>query len=122
MAMNRRTFVQTGAASLGAGWTFSRMPAMPRPRVHAPRPGPSDQQLAWQRDELAIFIHFGMNTFTDREWGDGKESRAIFEPARLDARQWARAARSAGARSMILTAKHHDGFCLWPSLTTEHTV
>jgi alpha-L-fucosidase len=63
-----------------------------------------------------------MNTFTDREWGDGTEDPALFNPARLDARQWARAARAAGFRTMILTAKHHDGFCLWPTATTRHSV
>jgi alpha-L-fucosidase len=88
----------------------------------ASRPVPSRAQLAWQRDELAMFLHFGVNTFTNREWGDGTEDPAIFAPARLDARQWARTARAAGFRAMILTAKHHDGFCLWPSRTTTHTV
>jgi alpha-L-fucosidase len=78
--------------------------------------------LAWQRDELALFLHFGVNTFTDREWGDGTEDPAIFNPSALDARQWARAARGAGFRAMILTAKHHDGFCLWPTRTTAHSV
>ena len=63
-----------------------------------------------------------MNTFTDREWGDGTEDPAIFDPARLDARQWARAAKRGGFRSLILTAKHHDGFCLWPTRTTDHCV
>ena len=86
------------------------------------RPVPTPAQLAWQRDELALFLHFGVNTFTDREWGDGREDPAIFAPARLDARQWAGAARAAGFRAMILTAKHHDGFCLWPSRTTDHSV
>ena len=86
------------------------------------RPVPSPAQLAWQRDELAMFLHFGVNTFTDREWGDGTEDPAIFAPTQLDARQWARAARSAGFRAMILTAKHHDGFCLWPTKTTDHSV
>jgi alpha-L-fucosidase len=86
------------------------------------RPRPSAPQLQWQRDELALFLHFGVNTFTDREWGDGKESPAIFNPAKLDARQWAKAARDAGFRAMVLTAKHHDGFCLWPSKTTKHSV
>lgn len=88
----------------------------------AARPLPSAAQLAWQRDELAMFLHFGVNTFTDREWGDGKESPSIFDPARLDARQWARSAKEAGFRAMILTAKHHDGFCLWPTATTKHSV
>jgi alpha-L-fucosidase len=78
--------------------------------------------MAWQRDELAIFVHFGVNTFTGREWGDGREDPAIFAPTRLDARQWAHAARAAGARALVLTAKHHDGFCLWPTATTEHSV
>ena len=69
-----------------------------------------------------MFLHFGVNTFTDREWGDGKEAPAIFDPAKLDARQWARTAKAAGFRAMILTAKHHDGFCLWPTGTTRHSV
>ncbi len=117
--MNRRTFVHAGAVSLAAGWMSSRLP---HARLHAARPLPSAAQLEWQRDELAMFLHFGVNTFTNREWGDGKEDPAIFNPTTLDARQWARTARAAGFRSMILTAKHHDGFCLWPSGTTEHTV
>lgn len=88
----------------------------------AARPVPTRAQLEWQRDELALFLHFGVNTFTDREWGDGKEAPAIFNPTRLDARQWARTARAAGFKAMILTAKHHDGFCLWPTATTRHSV
>ena len=69
-----------------------------------------------------MFLHFGVNTFTNREWGDGHEDPSIFAPAALDARQWARVARDAGFRTMILTAKHHDGFCLWPTATTTHSV
>ena len=69
-----------------------------------------------------MFVHFGVNTFTGREWGDGTESPSIFSPAALDARQWARTARATGFKSMILTAKHHDGFCLWPTRTTTHSV
>ena len=88
----------------------------------APRPVPSPSQLTWQHDERALFLHFGVNTFTDREWGDGSEEPAIFNPGALDARQWARSAKQAGFRSMILTAKHHDGFCLWPTRTTKHSV
>ncbi|HET9274547.1 MAG TPA: alpha-L-fucosidase [Gemmatimonadales bacterium] len=113
--VSRRGFVLAGAAALSAGGLRLR-PGPPR------RPRPTAAQLAWQRDELAMFVHFGVNTFTDREWGDGRESPSIFAPGRLDARQWARTARAAGFRAMILTAKHHDGFCLWPSATTAHSV
>jgi alpha-L-fucosidase len=83
---------------------------------------PSPAQLAWQQAELGLFVHFTVNTFTDREWGDGTESPSIFNPTALDARQWARAAKTGGFRRMTLTAKHHDGFCLWPSGVTDHSV
>ena len=69
-----------------------------------------------------MFVHFTVNTFTGKEWGDGTESPSIFRPDRLDARQWARTAKAGGFRRMILTAKHHDGFCLWPTDTTDHSV
>lgn len=116
--MNRRSFLTVSAASLAACSVRRRG----EPAPDNTRPRPSAAQLAWQRDEVALFFHFGVNTFTDREWGDGTERPSIFSPAGLDTRQWARAARSAGARSMILTAKHHDGFCLWPTRTTDHSV
>lgn len=85
-------------------------------------PVPTSQQIAWQEAELLMFLHFGVNTFTNREWGDGKEEPAIFDPRDLDARQWARVAKETGFRYLILTTKHHDGFCLWPSAQTEHSV
>jgi alpha-L-fucosidase len=116
--MDRRSFVQAGALAMAGGWPLSKW----SPRMARALPRPSAPQVAWQRDELAMFLHFGVNTFTDREWGDGKEAPAIFDPANLDARQWARTAKAAGFRAMILTAKHHDGFCLWPSATTRHSV
>ncbi|MBM2716376.1 alpha-L-fucosidase, partial [Mesorhizobium caraganae] len=65
---------------------------------------------------------YTVNTYTDREWGEGDESPRLFAPTNLDARQWARAAKAGGFRSLILTAKHHDGFCLWPTATTAHSV
>jgi alpha-L-fucosidase len=107
-------------ASLGAGLAgrFAPWGSL----VQSGRPVPTPSQLTWQRDELAIFIHFGVNTFTNREWGDGTEDPRIFNPARFDAGQWARVAREAGFKAMVLTAKHHDGFCLWPTKTTRHSV
>jgi hypothetical protein len=88
----------------------------------ASRVVPCDRQLRWQDRELTAFLHFGMNTFTDREWGDGKESPEQFNPYALDTDQWVKTLKDAGFKMVILTAKHHDGFCLWPTATTDHSV
>jgi len=85
-------------------------------------PLPNRQQLAWQETEYNLFIHFGPNTFTDKEWGEGNEPENVFNPTNLDCRQWCRIAKAAGAKGIIITAKHHDGFCLWPSKYSTHTV
>ncbi|XP_011041664.1 PREDICTED: alpha-L-fucosidase 1-like [Populus euphratica] len=85
-------------------------------------PLPSFSQLKWQERELIMFLHFGVNTFTDSEWGTGHENPAIFNPVGLNANQWVKVAAEAGFSLMILTAKHHDGFCLWPSKYTGHSV
>ncbi|MGI4739108.1 MAG: alpha-L-fucosidase [Janthinobacterium lividum] len=83
---------------------------------------PSPRQLRWQQLELTGFLHFGMNTFTNKEWGDGTESPSLFNPTSLDAGQWVKACKDGGIKQVIITAKHHDGFCLWPSKYTEHSV
>lgn len=120
--IDRRGFLASAAGSLAGSLVAACVPWHGRPPTGARRPVPSPSQLLWQQDELALFVHFGINTFTNREWGDGGEDPALFDPSRLDARSWARAARAAGFRAIVLTAKHHDGFCLWPTRTTTHSV
>lgn len=83
---------------------------------------PHPRQVAWQEMEFTAFVHFGVNTFSGREWGTGREEENLFNPTKLDANQWVAALKSAGVRGVILTAKHHDGFCLWPSRFTPHSV
>ena len=83
---------------------------------------PHERQIKFQQTEFYAFVHFTVNTFTDLEWGSGTESPEIFDPVKLDAEQWVKAVVSAGMKGLILTCKHHDGFCLWHSRLTEHTV
>lgn len=85
-------------------------------------PTPSKRHLAWHELDYYAFVHFNMNTFTGREWGEGDEDEALFSPTALDCRQWARVVKDAGMEAIILTAKHHDGFCLWQTRLTDHSV
>ena len=101
------------------GFVFSQSGVRP-PAPFGPLP--SERQLHWQYLEYYAFVHFNMNTFTNKEWGDGKEDPKLFNPTQLDCRQWAKTFALAGMKGIILTAKHHDGFCLWPSKYTDHSV
>lgn len=85
-------------------------------------PVPSKKQLDWHETEYYLFMHFGPNTFSGKEWGEGTEPADMFNPTELDCRQWCRLAKESGAKGIIITAKHHDGFCLWPSKYSKHTV
>jgi alpha-L-fucosidase len=123
--VSRREFICRAAAALASAGLLAERNALAdtfhRDRIPA-MVKPTRQQLAWQQSEMTMFIHFGVNTFTDREWGEGTEDPRIFNPTQLDAGQWVQTAKEAGFRYVILTAKHHDGFCLWQSRHTEHSV
>jgi alpha-L-fucosidase len=104
---------------------FSVIALLSCSKVTPPQPFgavPSERQLAWHEMEYYMFVHFTVNTFTDKEWGYGDEKESVFNPTELDCRQWAKVAKDAGMKGIIITAKHHDGFCLWPSQFTEHSV
>lgn len=85
-------------------------------------PLPTNAQLKWHKNNFYFFMHFGPNTFTGKEWGDGKEKTEVFNPTQLNTDQWCKVAKESGAKGIIITAKHHDGFCLWPSKYATHTV
>ncbi|MEP7107636.1 MAG: alpha-L-fucosidase [Ferruginibacter sp.] len=108
-----------------AGLLFSTILLAQNSKILPPKPVlpiPSPAQMQWHEMEMNAFVHFTTNTFTDKEWGYGDESPSIFNPSNLSAEQWAKTLKDAGFKTMILTCKHHDGFCIWPSKYTEHSV
>ncbi|MBV8550947.1 MAG: alpha-L-fucosidase [Acidobacteriaceae bacterium] len=118
MRSDRRAFLLSVPLSVSAA---SRLLA----RTPPPAPYgvlPSERQIRWSELEFYNFLHFTVNTFTDKEWGDGNESPAVFNPTAFDAAEIIEVLKAAGSRGVILTAKHHDGFCLWPTKTTDHSI
>ena len=107
---------------LVTGMAYSQQTAQSVNSLSPCGPVPTEDQLWWQDLEMYAFIHYSMNTYTDQEWGFGNEDLQLFNPSDLDCRQWARVCKQAGMRGIIFTAKHHCGFCMWPSQYTEYSV
>ena len=110
-----------GLVSLPVLWLCA-VPCLHAQAVNAVDLKPSPQQVEWQDLEFGVIIHFGTNTFLNREWGDGTADPSVFNPAQVNPEQWVKAAKAAGARYVVLVAKHHDGFCLWPTGQTKYSV
>jgi alpha-L-fucosidase len=110
---------QLGRTALGSAIVWC---AMLSPAQNVTDLKPSPQQFAWQDLEMGAIIHFGPNTFLNQEWGDGTADPSVFHPARVDPEQWMRAIKSAGIRYVVFVAKHHDGFCLWPTAQSNYSV
>lgn len=115
----KKIYLLVSALTIFSATIFDQKKAVPPGPLY---PLPSPQQLAWHEMETNAFIHFTTNTFTGLEWGYGDEKESIFNPTALDAEQWARILKETGFKTIILTTKHHDGFTLWPSKYTEHSI
>ena len=116
--MNIKQFLVVGCITGSLLGCENGVPEAPTPVLPVPAP----EQVAWHKTEMYAFVHFGLNTFNDLEWGYGDTPASTFNPENLDCDQWARIIKAAGFRGIVITTKHHDGFCLWPTETTKYSV